>query len=114
RPGKYKVSFWAYKSGAHTSGVPSGYSPIATLKVNGVEINYTDVADAGCWQLQNYIIDILPNTTYNITVGASSITGADFYDDFRMHPISSTISSYVYNQQTDELSYILDGNNLGS
>lgn len=114
RPGKYKVSFWAFNSGASNSGLTQGYSPYAKLIVNGVEVPYTEELGAGCWKLHNYVIDILPNTNYNISVSSRQITGNDFYDDFRMHPISSTISSYVYNQQTDELSYVLDGNNLGS
>ncbi|MFK7747822.1 MAG: hypothetical protein AB8B65_05505, partial [Kordia sp.] len=33
--------------------------------------------------------------------------------DYRIHPISSSMATYVYNQW-DELSYILDGNNLGT
>jgi hypothetical protein len=114
RPGKYKISFWAYKSSGLAIRTTNNYSTYASVKVNGQDVPYTETVDAGCWQLQNYIIDILPNTSYTISVGARTITGSDFYDDFRMHPIASTVSSYVYDQQTDELSYILDGNNIGS
>lgn len=115
RPGKYKVSFWAYKPQSSLAiRLAGNYSPYASLKVNGVDTPYSEVIDAGCWQLQNYIIDVLPNTVYTISVGARVISGQDYYDDFRMHPISSTINSFVYDLQTDELAYVLDANNLGT
>jgi hypothetical protein len=115
RPGKYKVSFWAYKiSSSSLPRLASNYSVYASLKVNGVSVPYESVESAGCWQLQNYVIDVLPNTNYSIAVSAPYITGENFYDDFRMCPIASNINSYVYESNTDELSFILDANNLGS
>lgn len=115
RPGKYKVSFWVYKSNSSNLPRMSGnYSPYASLKVNGEDIAYESIENAGCWQLQNYIIDILPNSNYNISVGARLISGEDYFDDFRMHPLSSTLTSYVYDSDTDQLSYTLGVNNLGT
>lgn len=106
RPGKYKVSFWAL-----TSGNIGGTG----LYVNGVEVNLAEKQVAGCWTLLNYYIDIPANTLNDIYVRNDNAneTHAYYYDDFRMHPIASSINSYVYDQKTDELVTILDANNLG-
>lgn len=115
RPGKYKVSFWAYKSSStNLPRMASNYSAYASLKVNGEHVPYESVENAGCWQLQNYVIDILPNTNYTIAVNAPYIFGDNYFDDFRMCPIASDINSYVYDSKTDELLCVLNANNLGS
>ncbi len=107
RPGKYKVSVWALEQGNPT---------VATVfKVNNVVIPHSDVVAAGCWKQLNYYFDIPANTTSNtIVLTTNQVNGANYYDDFRMCPIASSVNTYVYDQNTDELSYMLDANNMGA
>ncbi|WP_350284669.1 hypothetical protein [uncultured Croceitalea sp.] len=100
---KYKASLWA-KYGTHTS---------TRLKVGGISglVSYknSETQRAGDWVLLNFYFDI--NGTKNVEV---TTTGSTVYvDDFRVHPVTSTMSSYVYNQH-DELIAILGPNNLAS
>ncbi|MEM6720934.1 MAG: hypothetical protein AAF611_16505 [Bacteroidota bacterium] len=115
RPGKYKISFWAFT-------IKRDPVDNIQLMLNGTAISRNAEEDviAGDWTLLNYYVDLLPNTTYDIYIRAIS----DFsekpegsimiYDDFRMHPIYASMNSYVYDNDTDELLYILNGNNLGT
>ncbi|WP_430411717.1 hypothetical protein [Kordia sp.] len=115
RPGKYKVSFWAYnlKNEAINN---------VRLMQNGIAINRNDGEDviAGDWTLLNYYIDIVPNAPVEVFITSSqdlteSLGGQlMIFDDFRMHPIYASMNSYVYDINTDELLYILNGNNLGT
>jgi|GEM_PF-968235 len=121
RPGKYKVSVWAYRHNSSTDrpGDP-GPGPIdggvtSNLIVNGNPIKVAETVNAGCWQQLNYYFTLPENRADNsIYIKAMAITGDNYYDDFRMHPISSTINSYVYNNHTDDLVSILNSNNMGT
>lgn len=107
RPGKYKISVWALEEGNPVQN--------AKLTVNGAEIRVSESVKAGCWRQLNYYFDLPANYAINnIAITAKSINGKNYFDDFRMSPIASNINSYVYNEITDELSYSLDANNIGS
>jgi hypothetical protein len=119
RPGKYKVSFWVYrhKTDNERPAIPAGGSTAITsyLYLNDQPIKESEVVDAGCWQQYNYYIDIPANTDENnIVVKPILLNGQNYFDDFRMHPIASSINSYVYNNETDMLSYKLDSNNMAT
>ncbi len=105
RSGEYKVSVWVNKGGEGE----------ARLKVGGTTYSFNDDGfeqiPSGNWVMLNKIVDIPASTT---TVYVTSASGNSIYfDDFRLHPIVSSMTSYVYNEW-DELSYILDSNNLGT
>lgn len=107
RPGKYKVSFW---------GLNTDRAIKATqLIFNDQEVTLAESQAAGCWTLFNYYIDVPENSDIDIYVKNSTLSEDKhfYYDDFRMHPISTSINSYVYDHATDELVTILDANNLG-
>ena len=113
--GKYKVSFWTNKT-------KDGKEKEAKLFVErdgaGIEVlEPSEVVDAGCWQLQNYYVDILfDNSQMNYIkffVSNRSYAG-QFFDDFRFHPVYSRVNSYVYNDHTDELTYMLNENNFAT
>ncbi|WP_033408269.1 hypothetical protein [Psychroflexus tropicus] len=107
RPGTYKVSFWTLSP--FTSGNING----TTLKLNNQEIKHSEIVKARCWSMYNYYIDLEPNSNFNLQV--TNTSGSNFYfDDFRLHPVSSSMMSYVYDAETDDLTYILDNNNMGS
>ena len=42
--------------------------------------------------------------------GAGSTT--IYFDDFRLQPVDASMTAYVYDEKTDELTYTLDNNNL--
>ncbi len=100
--GLYKISVWAHKDNALNSRIKhNGSSP---LNFNGEKVH------AGDWVQLNHYIEL---TTGAEEVYLTSIDGTIYFDDFRIHPIASSIITYVYNDY-DELSYILDSNNLGT
>jgi hypothetical protein len=79
--------------------------------VNGVTATLSETVVAGNWKLYNYYVDLDANTSINLSVTNSS-SGGYYFDDFRMHPIYASMNSYVYDEDTDELIYILNANNL--
>lgn len=100
---QYKVSLWA-KSDTYSS---------TRVKVEGLSelVSYTpeEVVHAGDWTLLNFYFTIEGTQTVEVTTIGSTIVA----DDFRLHPVSSTMSSYVYNAY-DELDAILGPNNLAA
>ncbi len=102
--GMYKVSFWHTKQANDLK---------STLVLNGTPQEAAETVTAGCWILKNFYITIPNNSTVSLYV-TNTIEGGHYFDDFRIHPIASSISSYIYNDATDDLMYILDGNNLVS
>lgn len=104
RPGKYKVSFWSHNQFNADN---------ASLNLNGNAISPSETVDAGCWKQFNYYVDLIPNSSFNLYV-TNTFGGGFYFDDFRMHPVYSSMNSFVYDHKTDELLYILDANNMGS
>ncbi|QLG46778.1 RHS repeat domain-containing protein [Costertonia aggregata] len=101
RKDDYKVSLWAKFDGHQ----------YVRLNVGGtlVSPNSDEIVRAGDWAQLNFYFKI--NGTQTVSVTSSG--GVAFVDDFRLHPVASTMTSYVYNQW-DELTDILGGNNLGT
>lgn len=120
RPGKYKVSFWVLEADEEgpaeieRSRENSNSDNATELVFNGNVIDVSEIVNAGCWKQFNYYIDILPDESNTIFVRNIHAPNNTYYDDFRLHPITSSISSFVYDNKTDELSYTLDSNNMGT
>ena len=115
RPGKYKVSYWRYVPYGYDVEInPAPYYPTGNvkLKVNGVNQTLVNTERAGNWVLNNYIIDV-NGSSVDIYLDGNG-TQNNVIDDFRIHPVYASMNSYVYDQDTDELRYILDGNNLAT
>ncbi len=104
RSGKYKMSVWVNKH------VELGFNPVK-LNVNGTEYEPKEIVSAGNWVLLNFYVDFKDG---NITSYLKNTNGSVTLDDFRIHPVASSMNSYVYDKDTDELRYILDGNNLAA
>ncbi|WP_405206219.1 hypothetical protein [Aquimarina sp. LLG6339-5] len=105
KAGNYKVSVWAYK-GSNTNYTNT------KLRTGSTTIAYhpAEVIPAGDWvQLNFYTNDIGANQEIYVY----TTSGTVIYDDFRMVPIASSMSSYVYNEW-DELTYIIGANNLAT
>ena len=108
RPGDYRVSYWI--KDPQTRGVTYSRSH---LMVNGAEVPVSETETAGCWKQFNYTISI-PDTATTVNIYVKNDNPNVHYDDFRMHPIYASMSSYVYNQDSDELIAILGANNMAS
>src|SRR5690606_18723503 len=76
---------------------------------NNIEGNSAEKIVAGDWVQLNFYADIPTNTQVYVT----SVNGNVVVDDFRVHPISASMTSYVYNQW-DELTDILGPNNIAT
>ncbi|MEW7277950.1 hypothetical protein ABW636_05090 [Aquimarina sp. 2201CG1-2-11] len=101
RAGEYKVSVWVTTAHAQNARI---YMNGALKPFNGEQVS------AGDWtQLNHYETLSTGDETIYITAFGSSI----YADDFRMHPIESTMTSYVYNEW-DELTHIIGSNNLAT
>lgn len=103
--GNYRVSVWAYKGGS--------YNYLGTkLKAGNTILNYnqSEIVIAGDWVQLNFSIENLADLQEVYIYNSS---GTAIYDDFRVHPVQSSIGSYVYNGW-DELTYILGANNMAT
>ncbi len=101
RSGKYKVSVWVEKTNHANARININGS---TKSFNGEEIF------AGDWVLKNHYEDLSSSEEIvYITSSGSTI----YVDDFRLHPVASSMTSYVYNEW-DELWCIIGSNGLAS
>lgn len=98
---KYKISVWANKAN-YTN---------AKVNIGGGNISFNgEIVTAGNWVQLNHYFDV---PAQGITVYVTSASGTIYFDDFRMHPTNSNLTSYVYNDW-DELTHIIGTNNLAT
>ncbi|GAA4277404.1 hypothetical protein [Aquimarina mytili] len=103
---KFKVSVWVRKGQE---------SNVSIMVQNGTSFPFvtdfksSETIIAGDWVLLNGYINILTNEAI---VSITSDRATDL-DDFRLLPLSSSMTSYVYNQW-DELSHVIGDNNLAT
>jgi len=121
----YRASVWVHMDSPLTAGISAsldgtnvGNTPFKTVtrydpsvyKIGDwilfyldfeIPANYVSSGGTGTNDFRVYL------TNYNGTTDA-------FFDDFRIAPIPSTLVSYVYDEQTGQLTYILDNNNLAT
>lgn len=103
RTGMYKISFWA--------AIQEGYDQ-SHAYVNGVKLIPQEKIIAGCWELRNYYFNYTGGAL-NVHVKNSQYTH-QYFDDFRMHPVSVSVTSYIYDNRNDDLLFMLDANNLAT
>jgi hypothetical protein len=111
---KYRASVWVYAPGeAESQADLNNLQLYYTL--NGEEIASVHPVlqknKSKSWYLLN--LDITPNGTDQVFVGVRNNTQRGVYfDDFRVHPLNGSLTSYVYDPFSGEVNYILDGNNF--
>ncbi|WP_190808399.1 hypothetical protein [Flagellimonas sp. S3867] len=98
---RYKVSLW----------VKFGGEDAAKLRVAGntIEPNVAETVRAGDWMQLNYYFTLSGTQTAEVFSNGGNI----YVDDFRLHPVTSAMNTFVYNQW-DELTHILGPNNLAT
>lgn len=103
RTGMYKVSFWAaVKEGSEESHA----------YFNNAKLTPQETVIAGCWELKNYYFEYTGGA-FNVYVKNNQFIN-QYFDDFRVHPIATSITSYIYDNDNDDLLFLLDSNNLAS
>ncbi len=112
-PKKYRASVWVYAAGAAETQSDLDKLQLYYI-INGSEKSVHPVlqkSKSKSWYLLN--IDIEPDGANDIFIGVRNNTQRGVYfDDFRVHPLNASLSSFVYDQFTGELNYILDANNF--
>lgn len=101
--GKYKISVWVHGS-AYTN----------TRINNGTDVTYNndEVVIAGDWVQLNFYTEV-NQLSITTPIYIKTISGKIIVDDFRMHPVSSSMTAYVYNEW-DELECIIGANNMAT
>lgn len=94
------------------------------VDANGTNVPSVDPPDlaannyalkAGGWVLVNHTVTIPNSTSVDnliLVVGVQTTSGIGYYDDFRFRPLDAPMSSYVYDPQTNQVTYILDNDHL--
>jgi hypothetical protein len=109
---KYRASVWLYAPGEAETQVELNKIKLLYTK-NGVEQTVHPVlqkSKSKSWYLLNIDIDPAGASEVKIECRNGSVRGV-YFDDFRVHPLDGSMTSYVYND-ADELSFILDANNF--
>ncbi|MCD2257579.1 hypothetical protein [Psychroserpens luteolus] len=107
RAGKYKMSIWVHIDNHTNARFKQTYSG-TMVPFNGEKVY------AGEWvQLNHYFDRTEAQTTGDRIFMVASASGTIYVDDYRLHPVETSMTSYVYND-SEELSYILGSNNLGT
>lgn len=98
----YLVSVWSSQPDAQiTYKLGSGTTVQGTVK---------KIGKAGDWYNLQTIVPVTGSWN-NLEIKCQSKTTTTVFDDFRVQPVDAAMISYVYNEW-DELSHILDNNNL--
>ncbi|MEZ4945569.1 MAG: hypothetical protein R2804_08585 [Cyclobacteriaceae bacterium] len=109
---KYRASVWVYVPGeAETQTELDKIQLVATT--NGIDQSSHVVlqkSKSKSWYLLNLDFDPQGNETTVKCINNSS--RGVYFDDFRVHPLDASMSSYVYDNFSGELNYILDANNF--
>ncbi|WP_159090779.1 hypothetical protein [Aquimarina aquimarini] len=106
---KFKISVWVRKGQENNVNikVQNGTNfPIVT------DFNSNENVIAGNWVLLNGYIDLSTSET-KVSVSSNGTGEATDLDDFRLLPVSSDMTSYVYNNW-DELTHSIGANNLAT
>lgn len=110
---KYKASVWVYLPGESETANQIAKAQLF-YTANGKEYEahpQLQKNKSKSWYLLELEID--PQGATEVYIGCRNKTSRSVYfDDFRLHPIDGGMTSYVYDQNSGELTHILDGNNI--
>ncbi|WP_420553708.1 hypothetical protein [Tenacibaculum aiptasiae] len=99
---RFKVSVWVKKGQENNLKINVGSSTGS--------FNDSEDVQAGNWVMKQGYVTIPSGAT---TISIESINGTVQLDDFRLHPATSTMMTYVYNEW-DEVSFITGANGLST
>jgi hypothetical protein len=112
-PKDYLVSVWVKPSGGNVSNARLYYQiDGGTPVLNNPVFDKT----AAGWYLINMRVPAaaIASSNSTLTIGCKNVGGKGSlnFDDIRFQPLNSTATSYVYDNFSGELTYILDNNNI--
>lgn len=109
---KYLASVWVYLPGVAEDSEISEADLYYTI--NGKEVSISPEKGknkAKSWYRLNLLIE--PDGINPVEIACRNGTSrAIYFDDFRVYPLTAAMTTYVYDQQTDELTYMLDAENM--
>ena len=112
---RYRASVWVYLPGTAETQ-PNMDKVKLFYSVNGTEQGSVhpvlQVNKSKSWY--QLTLDITPPAGANqITVACRNQAGRDIYlDDFRVHPMEASMTSFVYDQVSDEITHVLNADNF--
>ncbi|WP_299363504.1 hypothetical protein [Winogradskyella sp.] len=101
---KYKLSVWVDVN---------NYQKLMFKKGSTTESFNGETVFACEWVQLNHYFNI-PDNSATVDYGVINLDNTTYVDDLRIHPVYASMNSYVYDLKTDELTYILDANNMAS
>ena len=105
----FKVSFWSNSPDSEIKYLSKTSSGDTSPLTDASNLEVRSEANSN-WYLVSGVVTVDASVTTELNIYAYGVNG-EHHDDFRVHPIDATMTSYVYND-FGELSYILDANNL--
>ncbi len=117
--GRYIASVWIHKSSATSTELKVKHrgSILASQKLNLQTNKFGD------WVLVNVEFDLPTTIPYEtVTTDSNDLdieirnngTGYTYADDLRVQPVEAVVTSYVYDPITDQVTAILDNNNMAT
>ncbi|MFV0573494.1 MAG: hypothetical protein ACK5M1_13890 [Xanthomarina gelatinilytica] len=113
---RYKISVWVHCSTRFLStvhievnGEMKPFNGEKVIAGKWTQLNHYEYLDSGEQNVSIVLVNI-----YNPPPINNFIEAGVYLDDFRIHPVYISMNSYVYDNDTDELTYILDANNMAT
>lgn len=116
---KYRASVWIYDNGSTPANAQLYYHMVnsagqvqSTANEGSLTFaNATTAIKAGKWKLLNLDITLTGNYPgYHLVLGCyNPDTSPAYFDDFRFHPLSASMSCNVYDPQSGLVTHVLDG-----
>jgi hypothetical protein len=109
----YRASVWIHQNKINPTTIASiGFSVSSNNSLGLlVPVSMSDVK-AGDWKLVSVDINLPQGTTGNLEVFTTGSGITAIFDDFRFHPLDASMTSYVYDEATGQLRFILDAENF--
>jgi YD repeat-containing protein len=110
---KYILSYWTLGTDAPQVKAFYFYESQVAVEESGFDENKKVTLPNGDIWYWNRAVITIPSGSTNIEIGVRNQGNSTVnIDDLRIHPFNAAMTSYVYDQQTGELTHILDANNF--
>jgi hypothetical protein len=112
---KYRASVWVYVPGeAETQSQLDRVQLYYSIGNTEEEVHpLIQKKKSKSWYLLEIDIDPGTSNSGNIYVGVrNNSSRGTYFDDFRVHPLDCAMSSFIYDQLSNELTYVLGTNNF--
>lgn len=97
----YSVSVWMKNGGSASAIITGGSTTNSVIVAENID----------GWDLHNLTFTA-PSTLSDLTIRFTAASGGSYMDDLRLSPSESSISTYVYDKQSLNLTAILDQHNF--